>query len=503
MKFSVLLGYMFIVLNFPFSSNASSEVQTLASSPHYQLTFFESDYSKIKVNATLILQDNKLEMAPWGHPWLTHGWATFIHNLNVTDVNGKPVSLTPIEKDGWGSWTVGSTNGEPLTLSYEVQFNHHLHNWDSAGGEDSRPSFNNNTLFLVSKALFIYSPKITDATIEIIAPENWTISSPWPLKENSKNVYFAESWISLVNNALVIGKHYQRVINDGNMVIILAIDNALSESVDLFENTFRKQLASYRELFKGTPNTQYLVALREGNEDDGESFENSFNQIITNERVAQRKIVWANTMGHELFHYFNSNNILLGNDKSTLEWFGEGFTEYYTSLSLMRTGLIDEALYFKKLERYFARYYISKKMWPIDTVSLIDAGKDKHKNWLMVYGGGATMALTLDIQIRAASQGSKSLDDVMRLLKQRFGHADQPYTVADLLKAVNDVSANDYGKFFEKYIFGNEFVDIASVLSLAGLELEQFSDEFYITKTEHPSEPQRQIFSGLVKSNIQ
>lgn len=467
--------------------------------PYYQLTFSEGDLSKVKVYAKLSLADNTLKMAPWGHPNLTHGWATFVHHLKVTDKAGKPVKLTPIEKDGWGSWQVDAANGEALELSYEVHFDHDQYDWNAAGGQDSRPAESNGALFLVTKALFIYSPNVADATIELKVPDNWTISSPWPRVETGSQTYFADSWISLVNNSLVVGDHFRRMITDDNMLIILAIDNALTNSVDLFEETFRKLLAGFRQVFKGSPKTRYLVTLREANEDDGESFENSFNQVMTNQRIDQRQIIWANTMGHELFHYWNGNHVLVGKEKSTVEWFGEGFTEYYASLTLRRIGLIDESLYFKKLERYFARYFISKKMWPLDPVSLVDAGKEKLKNWLLIYGGGATVALALDLNIRSTTAGRKSLDDVMLLLKQRFGEKGKRYTVPDLLSAVSDVAGHDFSQFFNDYILGKDaFLDIGAVLKLAGLELQQFSDEFYISKMPEPSKLQQVVFDGLM-----
>ena len=98
-------------------------------------------------------------------------------------------------------------DGELLNLSYEVHLDHEQHNWDSAGGEDSRPSVQKDALFLVTKALFIYSPNLKNATIDFDLPKNWKVSSSWPRIEGKPNRYFADSWISLVNNALVVGSH--------------------------------------------------------------------------------------------------------------------------------------------------------------------------------------------------------------------------------------------------------------------------------------------------------
>jgi predicted metalloprotease with PDZ domain len=160
--------------------------------------------------------------------------------------------------------------------------------------------------------------------------------------------------------------------------------------------------------------------------------------------------------------------------------------------------LIDEALWFRKLERYLARYVIGTTMWPVERLSLVDAGKDKHENWLLIYGGGATMALALDIEIRAATEGSRGLDDVMRRLEERFGEPGSRYTVDDVLAAVNHVSGGDFTDFFDAYVKGAEAqLDIAGTLAKAGLSVEQFADEFYLSRAEQPTRLQRKIFRGI------
>ena len=482
-----------------FSGAAIAEGEPeISSMADYRVTFNAETPRIARIDASLTLAEQTLRMASWGHPYLPFGWATFVRNLEVTNQNGVSVDILPAGPDTWGAWDVDAPNGTRLHLSYTVHFDQDQHDWSSAGGQDSRPSLTNGALYLVTKALFIYSPAVEAAQVQIDVPANWIVSSPWPDVADQENRFQVDSWISLVNNALVVGRHHQRVIRDGDMTIILAIDNSLSESMDTFEGTFRKQLGAYRKIFNGTPEGQYLVTIRTADEDDGESFENSFNQVMTARRVDKGIIVWANTMGHELFHYWNGNHVLVGKEKSDVEWFSEGFTEYYSSLTLFRTGLIDEALYFKKLERYLGRYFVTTQMWPVDTLSLVEAGKEKHKNWLRVYGGGATIALVLDIEIRAATNGERGLDHVMLHMKEVFGVQHARYTVEDILEAVNVVSGRDFSDFFDNHIFGNgQPLNIARSLAKAGIDVEQFSDEFYLSHREQPTSLQRRIYAGI------
>ena len=490
-----LVALLLVLTGATATAGSADGTQTTAD---YHVTFSADNPRIARVAAEITLREQTLRMAPWGHPYLPFGWATFVQDLRVTDEEGVEANVSPAGEETWGAWIVDAPDGTRLHLSYDVHFNQDQYDWSDAGGQDSRPSLTNGALFLVTKALFIYSPGVESAQVQISKPDNWRISSPWPAVTDHEDRFQADSWISLVNNALVVGKHDQRVVRDGAMTIVLAIDPALADSMDTFEETFRKQLGAYRKIFNGTPESRYLVTIRVADEDDGESFENSFNQVITPGRIDRRIIVWANTMGHELFHYWNGNHVLVGKEKSDIEWFGEGFTEYYASLTLFRTGLIDESLYFRKLERYLARHFISTRMWPVDTLSLVEAGKDKHKNWLRIYGGGATIALALDIEVRAATGGERGLDHVMLRLKEKFGVPDARYTVEDILAAVNSVSGRDFTGFFDDHIFGSsETLDIATILGKAGIDVEQFSDEFYLTHAEHTTELQRRIFVGI------
>ncbi|BDX08067.1 hypothetical protein [Planctobacterium marinum] len=464
------------------------------STANYKLKFSANDPKTIEVEAKISLKNNKIRMASWGHPALPHGWGTFVDELVVKDDKNNLLQATPNTKDGWGAWVVEGEDGLPLTLSYKVSLTQDEYDWNPAGGQDSRPAVTENVIFLVTKALFIYSPGLGQSTVEMNVPENWKISAPWRNKPGAPDTFEVDSWVSLVNNALVVGDHYERVIQDGDMEIVLAVDNALRAHVDLFQEVFQSQLSNFRKVYDATPKVKYLVTLRGANEDDGESFNNSFNQVIIAENLERRKIVWANTMSHELFHYWNGDHSKRSEDTY---WFTEGFTEYYSSLTLFRTGIIEESLYFKKVERYLSRYHITMNMNPEEAVSLVQAGHQKHKNWLQVYGGGATLALVLDLNIRHATQGKKSLDDVMRLLNQRFKLQGLQFEIKNIAQIVSEVSGKDYQPFFKDHVLATGHkLDLAKALSFAGLELAQFTDEFYIIKTPLPTENQQSIYQG-------
>jgi predicted metalloprotease with PDZ domain len=474
---------------------------TTATGTHaeYRVRFSADNPRSAQVSARLTLNQGTIKMLPWGHPWLPDGWATFVHGMTVSDAAGNSIGFEKVEEDGWGSWRVDAEDGEQLQLNYEVRFDHDQHDWNPVGGQDARPAYSNGALFLISRALFVYTPYgVTTATIHLEVPEGWKVAAPWPELDGRPGSYFVESYDSLVSNVLVLGQFHRQEVQDGNMSVILAVDSALSSKVEEFRDTFQRQLAEYRRIFNGTPRIIYLVAIRATDEIDGESFHNSFSQIVMPERIDSRKIIWSNVLGHELFHFWNGNYFLVGREKSEVEWFGEGFTEYFASRTLLRTGLIDEAAYFDKLARYFSRYHIARNRWPVDPVSLVAAGEDKSQNWLLLYGGGATLALLLDVEILAGTDGEKGLDDVMLLLKNRYGDRGVPIDVADIQNAVSEVSGKDYSEFFTRYVHGHEGMPaIEETLKMAGIAVDAYGDEFHVRRLSEPSENQRRVYGRL------
>jgi len=71
----------------------------------------------------------------------------------------------------------------------------------------------------------------------------------------------------------------------------------------------------------------------------------------------------------------------------------------------------------------------------------------------------------------------------MALLNTKYGNNQIKITTANVLEAVNEVSGKDFTVFFDKYIYGKEDVlNLKEILSKAGLIMDQFSDEVYLSR---------------------
>ncbi len=202
---------------------------------------------------------------------------------------------------------------------------------------------------------------------------------------------------------------------------------------------------------------------------------------------------------HEFFHTWSMKRLRareLGpwdytreNYTATL-WVGEGFTNYYGARMVYRAGLWDRAQYLARAAAGIAQLQAtpgrlvmsaedaSLSAWLMDRVPLRQQA-NLRSSTISYYTKGEALAWLLDLEVRARTAGEKTLDDVMRLLWQRFwngattsyylqGHG---YGDADVRQALNDVTRTDLGEFFHRYVEGVEELPYGWTLGNVGLRL--------------------------------
>jgi predicted metalloprotease with PDZ domain len=118
---------------------------------------------------------------------------------------------------------------------------------------------------------------------------------------------------------------------------------------------------------------------------------------------------------HELVHFWNANTVRYASRRE--QWFSEGVTEYYALRLARELDMISANDLAAKLA-ILAGHYINDPA--IGTLSLAGAGDERLRNYFLAYAGGATAALVLDVDIRLATKGSRSLDDVMRAMYSKY-----------------------------------------------------------------------------------
>lgn len=188
---------------------------------------------------------------------------------------------------------------------------------------------------------------------------------------------------------------------------------------------------------------------------------------------------------HEFFHAWNVKRLhpaVLGpfdyarKVRTSALWFAEGVTDYYANVLPVVAGLKTESEF---REEMAARIRQLQKNDARLRISVEEASQKAWEGGSMGYGGlsyylkGSLLGFLLDIKIRAATDNAKSLDDVMRLLDERYGKKGVGYEEDALLKAVNEVSGQDLADFYNRYVRGTDEIPWNSILREAGLVYEE------------------------------
>ena len=199
-------------------------------------------------------------------------------------------------------------------------------------------------------------------------------------------------------------------------------------------------------------------------------------------------------VSHEYFHTWNVKRIkpaafapydLSRENHTRLLWVFEGFTSYYDDLMLLRSGTITQTDYLRLVSKTIGavhrgpgRRKQSVAESSFDAWSRYYKQDENSPNALVsYYTKGSLVALGLDITIREQSGGAKSLDDVMRLLWNRYGRdfyqAPPQGVPEDAMPAlIAEATGVDTSTFIERHVVGREDVDLASLLARQGILLE-------------------------------
>jgi predicted metalloprotease with PDZ domain len=234
----------------------------------------------------------------------------------------------------------------------------------------------------------------------------------------------------------------------------------------------------------------------------GDGMEHRNSTVLTSSNsLRTSRLDLLDTISHEFFHAWNVERIRprslepFNFDEVNISgelWLGEGFTNYYGSLVMKRSGLdtvrafaqdMGEAidLVVNSPGRAFNSAVQMSHMAPfVDRASSTDRTNFAN-TFISYYTWGQVIGLGLDLTLRERSEGRVTLDDFMRALWDKYGrpgtktagYVETPYTMSDLEAVLAAVSGDAAfaDDFFARYIEGREVMDYARLLARAGLIL--------------------------------
>ena len=502
----------FSVLSIAFCLPVISVAQTSRPAPPVEIAFtvgmsrphthlFEVDV-KIKrpANADAPAEES-LVMPVWTPgSYLIREFERNVQDFEAKDGAGQPLKW---EKTNKTNWRISTSGAKEWHATYRVYANELSVRTSEL---NSGHAFWNNANLLMYLDGHLQSP----STVQVLAPDVWKVATGLPIAPGPKNTFAAENFDVLYDSPFEVSAFKTIVFNVKGVPHRIVIDGEGNYDPERMRRDVQKIVETEVGIMGGEiPYKDYTFILHlRTNGGGGLEHRNSTAlgyprfgfRIATGDRntsagpntTQQGERDYRSFLGlvsHEFFHLWNVKRIrpdALGPFDYTSEnytkllWVAEGITDYYADVALRRANLISErdfltatARSFQQLQNTPGRLVQTVEESSFDSwIKYYRPDENSINSQVSYYDKGGIVGMLFDLEIRKRSNGTKSLDDVMRYLFAEYFKKDRNYTPADFQKACEMMAGSSLDELFAKYVRGKEELDYNAALSAAGLKLE-------------------------------
>ena len=178
----------------------------------------------------------------------------------------------------------------------------------------------------------------------------------------------------------------------------------------------------------------------------------------------------------EEIHYFDFNDP----DMSRHLWMYEGVTEYFSHHNQVRSGMISEEEFLKRMGQ---KIHHSKSEYNdhLAFTELSEGCLDDHASeYANVYQKGALIAMCMDIELLRLSEGKYGIVDLMAELSSKYG-SKKPFKDKKLFKSIEKMTYPEIGDFLNTYVGGDEPIPYGLFFDRAGIAYEAPRDTMMIS----------------------
>ncbi|MBN3782996.1 MULTISPECIES: M61 family metallopeptidase [Burkholderia] len=437
--------------------------------------------------------------------YLVREFARNIVTLGAFNDAGRKVRIAKTDKH---TWQAAPVNGA-LTLRYDV------YAWDlsvrSAYLDESGGFFNATAVFLS-----VAGREDAPCEVDIAKPAGaafraWRVGTALPEARGTKRygfgAYRASNYDELSDHPVTIGEFALATFDAHGVPHDIVIAGRVTQldmerlRTDL-KRVCEAQIALFEPKSKKAPMDRYVFMTLAVSDGYGGLEHRASTALICNRtdlpvkgrpETTEGYRTYLGLCSHEYFHTWNVKRIkpaafvpydLTKENYTSLLWLFEGFTSYYDDLMLVRSGLMSQDEYFAALGRTVGGVLRGTgRLKQSVAESSFDAWikyyrQDENATNAIVsyYTKGSLVALAFDLAIRAQTRNKKSLDDVMRLLWQRYGRdfyrGKQAGVEENEVEAlIEEATGVALGRLFADAVHGTRDLPLTELLAPFGVTL--------------------------------
>ncbi|GAB2824456.1 M61 family metallopeptidase [Ferruginibacter profundus] len=404
---------------------------------------------------------------------------------NFTVVNGDG-NVLAWQKNSDNGWMVRSAKSAVLVISYDVKA---TVSFVAANYIDEEHGYIAPTGLFLYPTGYIHQP----VTVNIQPCSKWTtVATGLEPVVNKRHTFTASDYDVLFDAPILMGNLETfpsfTIKNIPHDFIAFKPD---SFNRNIFMNDLKKIITVASGIIGDIPYKHYTF-LGTGPGGGGIEHLNSASVAFTGKELndGNRKIGTYNFLAHEYFHHYNVKRIRpieLGpfdydkGSKTKMLWLSEGITVYYEYIILKRAGFTIQqdvlntfGASIKEYESKPGRNFQTPAEASYATWEDGPFGRtgDEVNKTISPYDKGPLLGMLLDFKIRHETKNKKSLDDVMRLLYNKYYKTKgRGFTETEFKNECEKTAGSSLTDFFD-YIYTLKTVDYPTYLGYAGLTID-------------------------------
>ena len=484
MKRGISAFFLFLIV---FNSNNAFAVSNNASI-NYSISMPESHTHYFQVE--IMLKNYKSDFVEFKMPvWTPGSYLVREYSKNVeffqvfeADESKKIVH----KKSSKNTWKI-EHKGKDILVKYAVYANE---------GKIRMSYLDEDHAFIMANTVLMYVNDLKEKSsiVKLNIPKKWKHISTSLSEINGKpGSYYAPNYDILVDSPIEIGNHDIIEFTAAGVPHEIAMQgkNLIYDKNRIIRDV-TKIVESSTAIFEENPNEKYVFIVHHSENGRG-GLEHMSSTVLGMSRSAYQSAkgyrYFLDLVTHEYFHLWLVKRIKpvehvefdYENEIYTdLLWVMEGITSYYDRKITHRCGFYSDEEFIKNLLTGMAK---ERNMPGAKVQSLAEASFDawvkfyrKSDNSINTqvsyYSKGEIIGALLDLSIINATNGEKSLDDVLNhIYYHNYKKKDKGITGADFKKVVEKISGKDMDGFFEDYIYGTALLNNEKFLRYAGIEV--------------------------------
>lgn len=474
---------------------------------HVSLAKMREHLVHVRIHVAGTSAERQVQLPVWNALYQVRDFAQYVRRVTARDASGHQLPIRKIDKTTWRIYHAESG----AEIEYDILA-------DQPGPYGAQLSTEH--AFLNLAQLLMYPTDSRDALMTVVftdLPPDWDVATVLPSLNPGEPArmgrFSARNYDHLVDAPVEMGRFAQINFEEGGARYHLAIHaDPADYDANAVREMARKTVSSLVSWMNDRPFGDFLFIYHFPRNGGGGGMEHAYSTAIDvpADRLREDPNALPSVTAHEFFHLWNVKRIrprslepidYLHENFTTALWFSEGFTNTVADYTLLRTGAWSEQQFLLGLSREIYRLE-SRPAVRIQSAeeSSLDTWFDKYPQYrtpqrsIDYYNKGEILGVMLDLSMRDATQGTRSLRDLFQWMEKNYFYEARYFDdTAGVRFAVEKVTGKDFGGFFENYVSGVTPIPYDDFLRSVGLRLDRrnkiFADPGFVSARNFDQPP--------------